>query len=196
MRALVKSVLVVAVLLAARPAHARGIVIINTGNDVAHIRDLPADVAKESGFTAIGYRYDLFGVFWLDLWRWGGEFVAYNEHSYAPLSSEDLASLGGASMPWNYRAPPGLMIILALVELGLVTGARRRAWLLLGLGIVWSVLAALLYTHGVTIAFLIPAALGLHHIVAAVLAMRAPPEPAAPATPAVADLGAGPPDPP
>jgi len=183
-RLLLPLCVLVALLCMTRPAHAgRGIVIINTGDDVAHIRDLPADVAKETGYPAIGYHYSRFGVFWLDLWRWGGEFCAYRDNSYAPLSDADLAGLGGATMPWKYRAPPGLMIILALVALGMAPAGRRRPWILLGLGGIWLAVAFVLYQHGVDIAFAIPGLLGVHHVVAAVLGLRAGPEPPEAAAP-------------
>src|SRR5215510_5556284 len=97
MRAVLLGALVLVVLAIARPAHAGvRIIVVNTGADIMHIRDLPPETAKETDYTAIGYRYDRFGVYWLDFWRWGGEFVVYNDRAYAPLSASQLAELGGA----------------------------------------------------------------------------------------------------
>jgi hypothetical protein len=169
MRVLALHVIVIfLVLFSASPAHAGrgGIVIINYGEDTLHIRDLPPEVANQIGYPTLAYRYDLFGVFWLDLWRWGGEFVVYDEGqlSYAPLTAEDLEALGGAGVPWKYRAPPGLLIVLGLIYLGTFFGRRRRIAAELAIAAAWIAVAVVLYQKAVGLASLVPAILGVLHL--------------------------------
>jgi hypothetical protein len=175
MRSILLGSLVVMALLEVRPAYAGrgGIVIINTGDDIIHIRDLPPEIATETGLKSIGYHYDRLGVFWLDVWRWGGEFVVYGDDGYAPVTAAQADALGGASVPWKYRAPPGLLLILAAIELAIVIATRRRAKVMLGLGGFWLAVAALLYVKGVDVAFAIPGLLGAHHIIGTWFALKA-----------------------
>ena len=77
MRALLIAVVVVVGL--GSPAEARrggGAILINTGDDIEHIRDLPsADTAAFADdpsteamvFSKLGYRYERFGVFFMDI---------------------------------------------------------------------------------------------------------------------------------
>lgn len=180
MRGLLMSIAAVAVLLVARPAHADGatiriaFVMINVGDDIIDIRELPEAVTAETGFEKLGYRYQRFGLFELDLWRWGGEYVVYSasDEVYSPVTREQVQALGGARRPWKYRAPPGLLILLAGIELVIMSVARRRASFVLWLGVIWLAVAGVLFLHEVTPAFLIPAVLGLHHVVVAAIALR------------------------
>ena len=115
------------VLLVASAAHARDLGFITTGDDIIHLRDLPPETAAAVGFHSLGYRYNVFGIYWLDFWRWGGELVVYTSDTdlwsrdasdaaggtlmlerwtYAPVTSEELERLGGAGVPWKYRCPP------------------------------------------------------------------------------------------
>lgn len=191
------SVVVALVLLvAARPAEARrggggGIVVINTGETIIHIRDLPPATATLIGYRKLGYKHALFGLFWFDLWRWDGEFVVYNDGDssidtealadlgpdigsdipafssgthYAPIDGALLDELGGASTPWRYHFPEGLLIILALIELVVITKTRRPLKVTLAIGGTMLVIALAFFLKGLTWEFMIPAFLGLHHI--------------------------------
>jgi hypothetical protein len=188
-----RSCTIAIVLLVASAAHARELGVISTGGDIIPLRDLPPETAAPVEFTSLGYHYDVIGIFWLDIWRWGGEFVVYTSDTdvssrdasdaaggslvlerwaYAPITSEQLERLGGADVPWKYHCPPGLLVILALVELQLVVRRRRSARTVLVIGGALLVTALVLYGHGVDQAFVIPLLLGLHHAGAAWLAIR------------------------
>ena len=64
-----------------RNAEARGLMIVNTGLDVTHVSELndaaKAELVAEAQDMKIGYAYERFGVFWLDIWRWDGQLVFY-----------------------------------------------------------------------------------------------------------------------
>jgi hypothetical protein len=116
------------VICAARPAAAKGFFLITHGDDIDHVHDIipeaRAEIASEfGGEPAIGYKYSSFGLFYLDIWTWGGEYVVYAGDSYidvesAGLTDEDLAELAGVSSiddlgkPWSYTFPPGLILIV------------------------------------------------------------------------------------
>jgi len=190
---LARSCTIAIVLLVASAAHARELGVISTGGDILHLRDLPPETTAAVGFKSLGYHYDVVGIFWLDIWRWGGEFVVstsdtdvssrdaadagggtlvLEQWAYAPVTSEELERLGGADVPWKYHCPPGLLVILALIELQLVVRRRRSARAVLGVGGALLVIALVLYGQGVDQAFVIPLVLGLHHVGAAWLAIR------------------------
>ena len=167
-----------------------GAVIINTGDDILHIRDLPkadalvlADdpssetLGDRTFFGKLGYRYERFGVFWMDIWRWDGEFVLYEGDTYVPLSDEMVEALGGASVPWRYRLPDGLLIVLALAYLGFIGRRKRSAKATLIIAGVLAVISAVLFFLGLTWEFGIPLVIAMHHALAARSAMKhAPPE--------------------
>jgi hypothetical protein len=75
------------------------------------------------GLTKIGYQYDNFGIFWLDLWTWGGDYVIYDGvkdggHGKIITKAQAAAFMGvdegKLSKPLNYSFPYGLDIIVAL----------------------------------------------------------------------------------
>jgi len=173
-RALVVAVIV---LLSAQPAHARrggGVIIIVSGDEIEHVRDLPAELAAEVGAASIGYHYQRFGLFWLDLWRWDGEFVIYDGAGFSPISAEQLELLGGGSVPWRYHLPPGLLIVIGLIELAIVTKTRRRVRVIIAIGAALLVTALVFYLEGLEIEFLVPGLLGLHHIIGSLILMNRP----------------------
>jgi hypothetical protein len=178
----------VLVLLAARPADARrGVVVVNFGDDIELIRTLEHAVDTSPVYGAshsldkLGYKYTRFGLFWVDLWRWDGEFIAYDGIDgfggggyYVVLTDEELEALGGASVPWSYRLPPGFLLILAGLELFIVTRRKRSARFAMIAGIVFVLLAVILLVLGLGPAVMIPGFLGLYHLAAAFLSPAVP----------------------
>lgn len=174
------------------PAEARGgggAVIINTGDDIMHIRDLPkADLdaftiddpevlSDRMVFGKLGYRYERFGVFWLDLWRWDGEFVLYSGDTYVPIDGEMLALVGGASVPWRYRLPDGLLIVLAIGYLAFIGRRKRSAKSALIIAGVLAAISLAFFFMGLTWEFGIPLVIAMHHAIAARSAIKnAPPD--------------------
>jgi len=56
-------------------AHAKGIILITHGDTINHLGDVASEY-RGAGLpaTTVGYKYSSFGVFWLDLWTWGGTY--------------------------------------------------------------------------------------------------------------------------
>jgi hypothetical protein len=112
----------------------RGIAIINTGEDVAHVSDLKDEVRAEvEGQTApgvaIGLIYSRFGVFWLDVLRWDARYVLFQGDQVWQVPEAELQQMaaGPLSKPITYRLPPGLIVLaLAAVALGIWVLVRRR----------------------------------------------------------------------
>lgn len=136
--------LVIAALgLLASPTHAcaqRGVLIFGAGDTISHYADanLDGDPELEAalGFEdpAIGYRYEYFSLFFLDLWTGEGELVLYDQATdrYVRLSDEVALDLTGRSAesfgePFLYRFPLGwLRIGAVLVGAGVSTWRAMR----------------------------------------------------------------------
>jgi uncharacterized tellurite resistance protein B-like protein len=133
--------LVVLVLLTVTPeAHARrGILLITTGEKVIEIADLPDDsmVKKKAPDAKIGYRCEHFGVYWMALWTWGGEFCVYSDEQRTLVvgTPAELAEATGIpeseiTKPLSYTLPPLLVIIAVFLMIGLgvkIAQARDEA---------------------------------------------------------------------
>jgi len=122
------SALVIAVFFTATPAHAKGFVLITHGDDISKVADIPVQIiegVKQSTGSpnpAIGYKYGQFGVFFLNIWTWGGEYVVFDDDTdtYWDLGADGAAQMLGVGVgdlkkPLTYTFPPGLVIILVLV---------------------------------------------------------------------------------
>jgi hypothetical protein len=99
----VATFLVALSLFSAEPAEARkGIPIINTGDVIYRVADLPAELAAnpELAGWALGYKASHFGLFWADVWCWDKQLVAFKGDSYSDLEPALRAQLE-AQFPWN-----------------------------------------------------------------------------------------------
>lgn len=122
-----------AVTLSAQEAQAKGLMIITYGEAVLHYADLAADVRQalkdETGHELqVGYLYSNFGVFWLDLWTWGGEYCLYEGDDVLRLTPEELAEVMKTTpdklgKPLLYTFPLGLTVLFA-VGLGAFAWSR------------------------------------------------------------------------
>ena len=92
-----------ATVLAAGEAHAK-FILINTGEEVYEVAELPPELAAEAppGSWKLGYMCSHVGVFWADIWTWSCELVAYDRttHTYADLPPEMKTELE-AIYPWS-----------------------------------------------------------------------------------------------
>ena len=111
------------------PASAK-IVLITHGDTIAHLGDITADqkafvrqqvkqVAQRDLDVQVGYKYSYFGVFWLDLWTWGGTYCLYQGKDFMDIPPQMAAmflgkSEGDLSTPFWYRFPPLLLILIGL----------------------------------------------------------------------------------
>jgi hypothetical protein len=135
MRLLAALMFAVAVIAIRAPAPAAaGPLVVTGGEDVIHLRRLSAEAQAVFGEgTSLGYRYDAFGLFGLDLWRWDGEVVLYRGRTiYTDVAPAEIAELAGVGSldrvraPLGYHLPPGLALLLAIAGAGLVTLLYRR----------------------------------------------------------------------
>ena len=112
-------------------AEAKGFVLITYGDDISKVADIPADqlegVKQDTGASnpAIGYKYSMFGIFFLNIWTWSGEYVLYEDDNYWDLGTEGAAQILGTApdqlkKPLGYTIPPGLVLILVLIIGGVV----------------------------------------------------------------------------
>ena len=101
-------------------AEAKGIFLINTGEDVVAVGEVKPELKSEieSNTTVgvkIGMMYSRFGLFFLDIWRWDKKYVLFHDTTVWELSEEqakELAVGGSLSVPFTMTIPPGLMVIL------------------------------------------------------------------------------------
>ena len=150
----------------------RGAVLITSGDEILFIRDLSVDAGRIVGYGKLGYHYDYVGVFWIDLWRSGGEFCVYSGDTYVPLEDDELESLGGASVPWKYHLPPGLIILAAMAIFGAMTRARRRLTLVFAVAGAMALVAVLFFFKGLDWEFMIPGGLALYFAISAYFAVK------------------------
>jgi hypothetical protein len=107
-------------------AEAKGFILITYGDDISKVADIPAaqmeGVKQATGAAnpAIGYKYNQFGVFFLNVWTWDGDYVLYENDTYWDLGAAGAAQLLGIpadqlKKPLGYKIPPGLILILVLI---------------------------------------------------------------------------------
>ncbi len=107
-------------------ADAKGFFLITYGDDISKVADIPAaqleSVKQATGAAnpAIGYKYNQFGIFFLNVWTWGGDFVLYENDTYWDLGVDNAAQILGVTpdqvkKPLGYKVPPGLILILVLI---------------------------------------------------------------------------------
>ena len=117
--------LTIAMCLSVQAEARRGIVLITSGDTIKHVADVSAEmkpvireVTGSSVDYKVGYLHDRVGVFWIDLWTWGGEYVLYDEteQDLWELDAEQTAAIMGTttdqlSAPLFYSFPPGLLAL-------------------------------------------------------------------------------------
>ena len=134
--------LTIAALLPAQAEARRGIILITSGDTIKHVADVAAEmkpvireVTGSSVEYKVGYLHERIGVFWIDLWTWGGEYVLYDESEQDlwELDAEETAAIMGTtpdklSTPLFYSFPPGLLAlgVIGAVCVGLNTFAAGK----------------------------------------------------------------------
>lgn len=120
-------------------ARGRGFKLITYGETVTELGPVSREHLPPGfppGTLKVGFRYDYFGFFWLDLWNWDGEYVVYNpaDKTGGVVSKADAGALmgvdeGAVGKPLNYRMPYLLTFLLGLVALkvGVRSVQKRRA---------------------------------------------------------------------
>ena len=154
---------------------------INTGD---YYDDLAAVPTGASEFAKVGYHYKRFGVMGLDIWRWGGEYVLYNglghgssllggTITYVVITQDEAATLGvPVSVPWRYYLPPGLIVVLGLLELAIAIKLRPSVRATLIIAIALAGVAACFVAIDLVPEVMVPGFLGAFHLVGAWTAYR------------------------
>jgi hypothetical protein len=124
-------ILVAYAVLSPSTASAKGIVLITWGETISHVGDVSSPNNQDPGPIKIGYKSSYFGVFWIDLWTWGGTYCVYDGKRYGPLQPAEAARLLGKqesdlSTPFLYRFPLGLLILGPLIVLGIIFAAVEK----------------------------------------------------------------------
>jgi hypothetical protein len=73
----------------------------------------------------VGFKFSYFGVFWLDLWTWDGEYCLFHDKEYWPVPKATAAALldrpeEELTPPLAYTYPSLLLILAACLALFLV----------------------------------------------------------------------------
>ena len=116
------------VFFAPKEGAAKGFILITHGDDISHVADIPPQVIEQvkqstgAANPAIGYKYGAFGIFFVNIWTWGGEYVVFENDTFWDLGAEGAAQMLGVGVgdlpkPITYTFPPGL-IILVLLAIG------------------------------------------------------------------------------
>jgi hypothetical protein len=104
----------------------RGIVLITSGDSITKVADLAPEPAKaieaEIGpGVAVGYKYEQFGLFFVEIWSWDGKYVLYRGDEFWDVDEATVAEAAGVASvsalgkPFTYTVPPGLIVIGVLV---------------------------------------------------------------------------------
>lgn len=114
----------------------RGFVIFGGGETIGHVADLDLsevpelDLALAAEEPALGWKYEHFSIFFLDLWTGSGTFVLYDraaDDAYVPLDDDEVRTITGRE-PSSLGKPLLYHVPLGWVVLGV---------LLCGFGVVW-----------------------------------------------------------
>ena len=116
-------------------AEARGIMLVTYGETIKDRGELAAELkdvieaSTEKG-VKMGYCYSYAGMFWIDVWTWGGAPCFYKDKRAWKLSDDDIASYGEVApaqvkKPFFYRFPEGLLFLGSMVLLIGISALRK-----------------------------------------------------------------------
>lgn len=132
--------LAVAALFFLNPGRASAkLILITWGDTINHLGEINNPVYQKTlrnegraKLPAVGFKYTSFGIFWLDLWTWSGEYCLFEDKTYQPIPASLAADLMGVpesslSKPFLYRYPLGLLILIGIVTVGVPVAWLRGA---------------------------------------------------------------------
>jgi hypothetical protein len=124
-------ILVAYALLSPSTASAKGFVLVTWGETISHVGDVSSPNKQNPGPNKIGYKSSYFGVFWIDLWTWGGTYCVYEGKRYGPIQPAEAARLlskqeSELSTPFLYRVPLGWLIFGPLIVIGIIFAALDK----------------------------------------------------------------------
>jgi hypothetical protein len=105
-------------------AEAKGVIFYGYGPDVYELGNGPT--IPGVGLVKVGYLYEQFSLFWMNVWTWSGKYCLYtqtgNNIKYDEITQEMAAQFlnrnpADVSPPFGYRFPIGLLVILGITAL-------------------------------------------------------------------------------
>lgn len=105
----------------------RGIpIIFGGGEDLSFVRELPPKGKKYAAgkypkSAKVGIKYNVFHIFFVNIWTWNGQYILYDDNGFAEPSAAEWTKLlgkGGTkklSKPFFYRFPPGAIVLGVLI---------------------------------------------------------------------------------
>ncbi|HEY4177425.1 MAG TPA: hypothetical protein VGM90_11350 [Kofleriaceae bacterium] len=130
----------------------------------------------------LGVRYDHLGYMDIDIARWGGHLIVYEEQGtslqYRDLEPAEITKFD-LSVPWRVYLPEGLIALLCLVELSLVARKPRTVRFALIAGGVAGAVALVFRIMGLTWESAMPGVIALHHLSVGIMPLLQRDEPEA-----------------
>ena len=101
------------------------------GETVFNVGTISAKENQNKENYMVGYKFSYAGLFWIDLWTWGGEYCVYEHTLWSGykvkkiINKTDAAMLMGKNEsdikpPLLFRWPLGLVLSVSLIGFGLL----------------------------------------------------------------------------
>jgi hypothetical protein len=105
--------------------------LITRGDTITHIGDVSPQNRQALEAGKVGYKYSYWGVFWVDLWTWGGDYCVYEGERYRPIQRGEAARLLGKpeselGTPFLYKVPLGWLILGPLILIGVISSVLEK----------------------------------------------------------------------
>jgi hypothetical protein len=88
------------------------------------------EAATEPG-VKVGVRYDRFGIFWIDFFRWDTSFVLFHGNTFWDVPEAELADMSAVPLkkPFTATIPPGLigLAIALMIFIAVKVIGRKKA---------------------------------------------------------------------
>ncbi len=142
--------------------------------DILDLGPLPDDALAALN-PHLGFRYKHVGIHGIDFWRFGGQLIVYSDlgtsAEYRDVEDDEAEQLG-ASVPWRYYFPEGLIALACLAEILIIGRKPRTIRFALIAGGMLAVIAIAFRVKGLTWECVFPGILAIHHLGTALLALR------------------------
>src|SRR5262245_23198682 len=112
--------LIISLLFTPLEARAKGFYLITYGDTIGHLGDVSPQPGETPSRVTVGIKSSYAGIFWIDLWTWGGQFCLYKDNHYQPIDHATVVQLLGkpeseVREPFLYRFPLGRLILAVLL---------------------------------------------------------------------------------
>jgi hypothetical protein len=103
-----------------------------SGETISHIGDVSARDRQNVEAHKVGFKYEYWGIFWINLWTWNGEYCIYEGDRFSPIQRSEAARLLGKTenelgAPFLYHFPLGWFIFGPLIVIGIIASRMEKA---------------------------------------------------------------------